>query len=436
MDLESFLQSNNNLYECVLYQAAQKITLPDSESEREAIARRGFDHKVRKLKEHKDELGVSALDYLIFEQMSKISDKPANEFRDIALNLRHLEANPAMVENQSFPSLHKQAKTIVLEELEVKMNDPRAQIAYLVDLFVEKRKKKMERDYEFALPTLGPERSVSYSACLLELSLLQTEDIINESLFKTILLEAFQGQTLQLIHIKSLRYTYPKDSGLRMLEDTSSLESVGINGEKRIYPSEDIIFHRLNLIISLFEFYGVKINSTLIIADHDLGFLFPDKNDLIDEDTKQQSTISAQKYINYLKDNYPQFGQVSSLTEFLTENNLLIKFEGIYSSIISQAKKGSIDLVNEKVFEAHVDHQFQHYQEMFGEKYTRALARFSATNRVADLISLSAIFEFFPTPPIVVIDGRGFETKLIGAQNPNSRSIFLTKLKNPTQVVQ
>jgi hypothetical protein len=411
--------------------------LPATEAEQAKLQRSTFEHYYKSLKAGGNGNGLSQFECLILENMSKATGKQIEELSEIALGVRKLEANPAMALHAEFPSLHKHAKETVLAELRQHSQDPEVQIAYLVELAVNRAKKKLEKDYEEAKSRIGEEQAMDYASCLLELQLLQTDNIINEPLLKESLLFAIENsQPVHLTHIKSLRYTYPQDGGLEMIPNTEEFESAGLSGEKRIYPSEEVIFKRLDNIRNLLDFYGIKSELTIIVADHDLEFLFPDGKSIIGPEVKKRALKDAESYIEYLRETHPEAKLVDSLSGFLGQTGILNNFSQIYEEMIKQAKKGEIELVSDKVYEAHVNHQFEHYTEMFGKKYTRDMARHSATHRVADLISLSAVFETFPTPPIVIIDGRGFETKLIGAKNQNSRSIFLTKLKDPVRVVE
>ena len=55
---------------------------------------------------------------------------------------------------------------------------------------------------------------------------------------------------------------------------------------------------------------------------------------------------------------------------------------------------------------------------------------------IANNMALSVVFSRFRSRPIVFIDDRGEENKLIGGITPTSRAVFLTKLKDPVKVVQ
>lgn len=413
------------------------VSLPDSEQERERLTRSIETYYLTFLKNNLTPDGISLFDDLVIEEISKLNGFPKQDMVDRVKKARKLESNPALIVGGDFPTLHAQAKKNVLEELKSRTQNPEMQLIFLVEQLVLKAKKELERDYKFAEPLLGKNDAEMFASCMLELRFLATAPTINIGLMKNRIIRSLQtGEPIELIHIKSLRYTYPKAKGLDILQDTSEEISTGIGNEKRKYPNEDIIFQRLATLRALLSYYKVPSNLTVIVADKDLNYLFPDDSTLISSATLEEAKKAARVYVNFLQEKYTPIAAVDTLTGYLQEVGKLVEYETICREALNEAKRGGGKLVPEKILELRVDYQYEHYREMFGNKYTRQLARYTASYQIASLTALSALFESFSTVPTVVIDGRGFETALVGSHNPASRAIYLTRLKDPVEVLQ
>jgi hypothetical protein len=118
------------------------------------------------------------------------------------------------------------------------------------------------------------------------------------------------------------------------------------------------------------------------------------------------------------------------LSDFLADFGLRRQYEIVRETVYREARAGGRRLVKETVIEERVNRQFEHYREMFGQRYTREEARFTACCQIANLMALSVIFENFPGS-IVVIDDRGRENNLIGGYRPGLAAVYFTKLKDP-----
>ena len=206
---ESYLYPGRTLREVVEDVTTQNLQLPISEGELARLTKSAYEYELKRLKENKDSDGLSSFDYLILTRMGMIIGKPVGELRNIALGVRNLEANPAMAQHSNFPTLHAKAKSKVQEELRSRVSDPKILVSYLVELSVNKFASQLAKDYKQACDALGSTRAVNYASCLLELRLLQTDTTVNESVFKRTLLNSMAASTpIDILHIKSLRYTY------------------------------------------------------------------------------------------------------------------------------------------------------------------------------------------------------------------------------------
>ena len=94
--------------------------------------------------------------------------------------------------------------------------------------------------------------------------------------------------------------------------------------------------------------------------------------------------------------------------------------------------KGPKRIVPEADVEERVNYRYGFFGGIYGESYSRDDARETMCNQIAHVMALSEVFKSFKCAPMVVVDFRGNESKLIGGLDPGSRSVFLTKLKEPT----
>jgi hypothetical protein len=339
-----------------------------------------------------------------------------------------------------FPTIFSRGQALLMTKTRVLVGRDFATEArdYLIQRYEREEEEKLEKDQRLFLSLgLSLEKADKAAALCFDLRGVASAPTINESLFKKAIAKAIQEEKpLDLVHIKSLRYTYPEGKRLVVLNHLDEELSAGFGDERRRYPGEKIILARLGRIMELFCSYGIKPRLTVLVADNDLEVLFPPSNRLVSPTEVLKARKMGEEYISEFA------GKASLLTKdifLLTDYLALLQISETYEKIrlkILEDIKGRRQLVKETVIEERVNHQFEHYREMFGARYTRSEARNTAYGQIANLLMLSVVFESFPGLPVVIIDDRGRENRLIGGFNPGSSAIFLTKVKDPTVIVK
>jgi len=334
---------------------------------------------------------------------------------------------------KDFPGKRKRAEVILQGKIASDLK-PADITNYLVEKAYVSRLRRYVRDLFLAVNNGGEEKAVEFLLLLYGLERIKTsEPITSLHLRERILGCLMRGEPLDIVHIKSLRFTYPEGRRLKILENTSTVVQDGLPGEKRRYPSEDVIFSRLGQFERIFKETGIKVQSTVIVADFDLDYCFPPRQRFVLSGDLALAKDSARKYLDNLKSCYSRQITILSLSEFLKLKGLAAKYDELFKSLVAEGNRGGGSRVREKILEMRVNEQYEHYQQMFGT-YSRDLARYTAIRQMASLLALSVVFETFPGPPLLVIDSRGFENELIGGCNPDSVVKFFTKLKDPIEI--
>lgn len=334
----------------------------------------------------------------------------------------------------SFPGMRKRAE--VLLRGKVASDIKRADIfGYLTEKIYLSRLRFYARDLFFAINRGLGEKSEDFLTMMFYLDQRQTSDPLTRDGLRTLIAEGLEGKVLELVHIKSLRFTYPGGRRLRVLEDLDEIEQEGLPGEKRLYPSEDTIFLRLNELRAFLSDFGINSNLAVIVSDLDVDYCFPEGQNLVPSRDVEAAQESGRLYVNNLRKTLKDVASVYSLSEFLTIRGCSQKFVSLYSELVREGERGGGRVIGEKMLVARTDEQFQHYSQMF-DSYSRNLAGTTARRQIASALALSAVFRSFPSTPLLIIDNRSFENKLIGGYAPDSVVKYFTRLKDPVKITK
>lgn len=333
----------------------------------------------------------------------------------------------------SFPRAHKQAQAIVEGQIasSVGVNQCRQ---FLVNESIGRQIRVMSKDLFFAINNgLDVDQQIRFTRLMFELLQLQTTEPISQFGLRQVIANSITAKKpLELVHIKSLRFTYPQGTHLKILDHTDSVTQLGQPGETRTYPSEQVIFTRLESLAQTISGYGIAVNITVIVSDHDLDYCFPQKQTIVPNQDVVEAHRTIPRYMHHLRSSYPSL-HFFTLTEFLQSTGAKDNYQTIFNQVLSQCQLGGGNLMGEQIIEMRVDHQTAHYSHMFGN-YSRQLARHTAYHQLSNALALTAVFEAFPTTPVLVIDSRGLKDRLIGSFRPKSVVKYFTKLKDPTKI--
>lgn len=370
--------------------------------------------------------GMSAYDRLVFDLIS------ADEGADLA----HMGAKSFSFQKLApdFPSKRKRAEVLLRGKISGDLNSDDVR-EYLVEKVYAGILREYGREMFQAINAGLGERVVDYLILKYKLDQLETKDPLSRNVLQKALFEAFKNRrTLEIVHVKSLRFTYPSGQNLKIVEHTGRVEQQGLGG-RRVYPSEEAIFSRISRFVGYCQEAGLLTNLTVIVSDPDLDYCFPAGQKMVPQEDVLLAKDSATKYVSALEREFsPQFATFS-LNHFLDFKDVRGNFESIVREVENECRAGGGNRIKAKVLEDRVNEQFEHYREMFGQ-YNREQARFTAVCQIANVIALTAVFESFPSIPIFVCDTRGIEDELIGSYRPNSVAKFFMKLKDPVEIVK
>lgn len=413
-----------------IYARVKNTTVADGEEQRETRKEEIVRFVTQRYKGEKNNRGLSAHETMVLDLMLNGNpglQKLVRKMKQERIDISDLPSD--------FPRKRKQAETLLVGKIAADLGEKDFEKYSL-----EKTYSAILRDYAhdlfYAINNGGKEKTRDFLMIMHKLKQIETQEAMSPNTLKKLVLESLTtGVPLEAVHIKSLRFTYPGGKNLKIIEETSSVEQEGLPGERRRYPSEDIIFTRLNNFMEIFRSVGLKVNLTVIVSDPDIDYCFPEKQVMVPREDVTAARESVGRYIENLKKKYSDFGKFFLLSEFLESQRQASEFGNTFNLLIREANKGGGKYITEKILEARVDEQSVHYSQMFGS-YSRDLARYTAVRQIANLLSLSTVFESFSRKPLLIIDGRGFENKLIGGFNPDSVVKFFTKLKDPVEIIK
>ena len=311
-----------------------------------------------------------------------------------------------------FPSHRKYADSVVVGKLRGDIGEEEVK-KYLRRRELIKEIKQISQDMFFAINNgLNKDESLRFMGLLYELRDLQTELPVNFLQLRKCLLSAIRDrEEISLVHVKCLRFVYPKSGGIEILSDTGDVVVDGVGG-KYLPKSESNLFSRLEGVKNVFEKFGVKTRFTVCCSDEDLRLLFPPGGKYLTDSQSATAYRNAEKYISCLKIKY------GGKFYFNTINELTANTQGRYlrlrGEILNDLHKGSGKFVNPDYFERdRVGHQYNYYQQLLGSDYSREEARRSIAEQTASVVALSEILRTMGDGVILVEENRYGENKLI-----------------------
>lgn len=311
-----------------------------------------------------------------------------------------------------FPGDYKKAEAIIQGKLrsDIGIKEYHEYLAYR-DL--KGQIKDISRDLFFAINSgLDKDGIMSFVGVLYELRRLQTELPVNAFGLKDSLLSAIKdGQEINLVHIKCLRFVYPKSGGVEILTDTEDVVVDGVDG-KYSPKSERNLFNRLDNVRAIFTRNGIKSRFRVCCSDEDLHLLFPENNKYLKREQYDKAVKNARNYIESLEQSYGQDFSFCTINQIA--NTISEKYSKFRTAILNDIRAGGGKFVDQNYFEKdRVDHQYAYYQQLLGKSYSREEARRSIAEQTASVISLSEILNEIGKNVILIEENRYGENKLI-----------------------
>lgn len=333
-----------------------------------------------------------------------------------------------------YPDASKKANSILIGKIKDGI-DSKLKLEFLEQQNTKVGIRNLAKEMFYAINKfdLKNEELISYLKLHFELRFIQAAPMENQDVFKKQLAEAVKkNERIHLVFIKSLRYSYVDGKRMVVIGHLGDVEKKDINGDTRVYFNEYIILKRLEKILELISDSNVEVDLTVLIADNDLEILFPEDNSFVPKEDVVEARKSAERYIKTLKKEASGLtANVHLLTEYLQMKKLDDKYSQKVKRVYKDAKGPNI-IVRDSDVEERVNYRYEFFSSLYGKSYSRKDARDTMCNQVAHVMALSVVFEDFEGVPVVLMDDRGRENKMVGGLNSKSRSIFLTKLKEPT----
>lgn len=299
---------------------------------------------------------------------------------------------------------------------------------YLVRKLFGEKVRNLTREMFFGINKLGlqGDQLNSYLNIIFETSEIQDCEPTKFFDFKSMVGESIlTSSDIRLVHIKCLRFVYPKSGGVKILTDTNDVVIEGVLGNYSP-KSEKNLFPRLSKIKTIFEKNGVGTDFEIVVADDDLEVLFPPGNSYVSGENLSEARIDSHKYLEILRNNFGSGFSFKTISELAIGNK---KFESLRANVLRDIKVRGGKYVNPEFFERdRVDHQYIYYQQLFGSRYSRQEARRSITEQTANTIALQEVLMTINGGQVILIEeNRGGENKLIAN---GSVPIIFTKLRD------
>ncbi|PIS14769.1 hypothetical protein COT64_00910 [Candidatus Shapirobacteria bacterium CG09_land_8_20_14_0_10_39_12] len=365
-----------------------------------------FDEIIRQLKATRIRES-SLFEYLVVEIMKQIDSFNMQRFYRGTICLAEKSANFP----KNFPFLLRQGAEAVVKGKLKDAIDPQEVLQYLVEKERKKARNLIERDLEFARKQGVDE--VGFASLMFELNRLFEAPPTKEEDFRNAIIRGMKGEEVNIVHIKCLRFVYPKEGGIKILTDIEDLQIGGIRGKYQP-KSEKPLFPRLLNFKTLLEERGIRTCLTVLVADEDIDLLYPLGNPYITEEQKKKAKKDAQIYLEFLRGKYFQ-ETILFLSEYVVQNSLERVYQKRRSVVLEDLRTGRGKIVNPSFFEINrIGHQYEYYQKLLGSVYTRDEARRSSMEQITSVVALETVFSSFSQPVIVVEENRGGENNLIG----------------------
>lgn len=325
-----------------------------------------------------------------------------------------------------YPAANKEAEGLLQAKIKDSINDKVCR-EYLTEKKIEESLKLLSKEMFLGINNfeLKEKELIRYLLVLYELDLLEDYPGISPRDLKTKIAEAIKNKSeLKLVHIKCLRFVYPKSGGVDILTDVEDKTIEGVLG--RYSPkSEKLLFPRLQKIKDIFTNQDINVNFQIVLADNDLELLFPEGNVYVDKNQKSEARRKLKLYFDNLLRLYSHSFKFINLTDLTKNNDDYKKFQ---QEILRDLNANGGKFVNPDFFEKdRVDHQYEYYQQLFGSSYSRSEARRSISEQTASTMALAEALKIIGANIILVEENRGGENKLIA----NSKyPIFFTKLRD------
>ncbi|KKS32983.1 MAG: hypothetical protein UU93_C0004G0030 [Candidatus Amesbacteria bacterium GW2011_GWA2_42_12] len=367
----------------------------------------------------------SVYDDLVFKLIEQDGDLSARKY------IQSLKAQKLGIEVPlTFPSQRKRADAIVMGKLRSDIDKDEV-ITYLRRQELDREIRQISQDMFYAINNgLVGSEILKYLGVMYDLRFLETASSTNELKMKRFILRSLkEGITLNLVHVKCLRFSYPKGISLKLITHLGSTKIEDRFGGIFTTTDESKLFENLKHLTAIFEKNGIGITPLVMVADNDLLDNFPQNmDDIIPVSNINRAQTDTNLYIEELKKKSSGV-EIKRLTEILEEKGLANRYNDIRMLVLISLRRGDPRFITEKVIEDMINYRFERDKALF-EKVTRVISRERIYQKMASVIALQVLEK---DGLFLVTNSHGNENKLVaGGKIP----IFFTDLCEEKKVFE
>ncbi len=338
----------------------------------------------------------------------------------------------------SFPGEFKKAETLLVGKIRSEIGRREYQL-YLRHKELLTQLRVIAQDLFYGINSgLSPEEAKRYMAVRFELRKLQESVPTNSGRLRENIVTAIRDNvSLQLIHIKCLRFTYPHGERLRIIEDLSDTAVPTKNGCVHNPLSEKRTINRLRSIFNIFTMFDVPVRMVVLLSDQDLIDYFPGGDcpflSAEDIDKAGKSVVKYKKAFEKAVD----FCQISYFRDYLQQQNQLAKFDQVREKTIRELRRGK-SVYPESLVEGRVDYRCRSNEMIFVNSPGRQFARERVYAQLGSLQALRVLKldENGGDKTIMLIEeDYGDQNKYIGGKRRSALPVYFTKLRDKVEVL-
>lgn len=400
--MEKFLDGVNLDGRKRIEEIEERISLTITDGDIENVQSKEVEaYTVKCLKRMKLGNGISVYEDLILKIVEVDCDI---RIREYISNLRRGKVSDVP---KSFPVMHKKADAILIGRLKSDIDDETVK-SYIFNKRIKTNLVRYAKEIFFANNLgLSEAEVLKYLSILYELEHIQTQDPFNSFLFKKRLCEGVARGSVDLVHIKCLRFNY-EGGKIRVITDVDDIATRG----EYIPDSETNLFPRLLGLKHVLENHGLLVNFHICVSDEDIEILYPKGTSLITTDQKEEAVRSAGKYTETLRVKFGSEFDIEALSDQVAKAG--DKYIQVRKMVLEDLRLQGGRYINPDSFEKDkVDYQYNFNRGIFGEKYTRGEARRSVSEEIASLIGLKEILAQLTESPILVEERLGNDGCLV-----------------------
>jgi len=332
---------------------------------------------------------------------------------------------------RSFPKQFKKAEALLIGKLRSELGSEQFR-RFLAYQGLAQRIRSIAKNVRFAINNgLNERQTARFLGLVYELEKNQAAQPTNARGFKdTIVRAIFSGETLDLIHIKCLRFTYPYGNRMCLIPHIADTQVPTKDGGLHRPLSEVKLFSRLTAIVNIFSYFGVRVRQLILLSDQDLDDYFPNGGEGVvpNEDilAARQDLACYQKAVETATE-----AEVYYLRDYLFQTGRLSAFDQKRQSVIAVLKLGKSHLP-EGFIEERINYRHASNLRIFANPPSRQFARDRIYAQLASMQALAVLGSKSPDAcgVILIEESKGDENQFIGGVKKSALPVYFVNLRD------